>query len=100
MKQRMVLLTPLIGDDTFFEQMSHDDENTLVVIGDKDSHYDEHKVRKLRYCGYNVNVVSNATHQLDVMTEGKLDTLRSMEEVSKVINQIREFAEVGILKKI
>jgi len=76
-----VLLTPLLAVHDVYQSLLKSNHEALLVIGDKDAHYNEGKVDKLREAGKEVHVLPNATHTLDDYDNNpfaSLDTIKHL----------------------
>lgn len=53
LESKMILLTPLLKFDLIFESIQNSKHQGLLVIGDKDPHYDSNKLEQLRKTNLN-----------------------------------------------
>jgi hypothetical protein len=87
LKSKMVLLTPLLKFDTIFDSILNSQHQGLLVIGDKDRHYNSNQIDQLSKSNLEIDVVQNANHSLDV---GAFETTNSIIALSKVMEKLQE----------
>lgn len=87
LKSKMILLTPLLKFDAIFDSILNSQHQGLVVIGDKDHHYNSNQIYQLNKSNLEIEVVQNANHSLDV---GAFETTNSILALSKVIEKLKE----------
>lgn len=83
----MILLTPLLNFDTLFSAVMQSKHQGLLVIGDRDVHYNEEQVERLSKGTLTIEVIRGANHSLDI--EGN-DTAGSLSAVSVVMKKLQE----------
>ena len=83
-KTNCVWLTPVIGDDAFFEQLKSVHVHSIAIIGTDDPHFNESKLKQLNA---EVLVLEGADHALE--RPGNLQC--SVSELEKVTGFIRTF---------
>ncbi|WP_445486828.1 alpha/beta family hydrolase [Niallia sp. 03133] len=87
---KMILLTPLLKMDGMCESIAASNHNGILIIGDKDPHYDSNKLKQIQQTSLLVEVIANADHSLDVE---KLNTIASISAMSRVIDNLRKIIE-------
>lgn len=87
-KSKMILLTPLLKLDKLYEEILNSNHEGLLVIGDKDPHYNSEQVEQLaQQTSFNIEVIHGANHSLD---NEKYDTLTSISSLMKVMKHLKE----------
>ncbi|MGH1326676.1 alpha/beta family hydrolase [Bacillus pretiosus] len=86
-KSKMILLTPLLTFDSIFESILHSRHEGLLVIGDKDHHYNADQIDQLYKTNLQIEVVKNANHSLNV---GEYETENSIEAIATIIEKLKE----------
>lgn len=86
-KSKIILLTPLLKYDSIFDSILNSQHLGLLTIGDKDHHYHPAKISQLTKTNFEIDVVPNANHSLDV---DAFDTSHSITALSKILNNIQE----------
>jgi hypothetical protein len=86
LNSKMILLTPLLMFDSIFESILHSQHKGLLVIGDKDQHYNSNQIDQLSKSNLEIDVVQNANHSLDV---GVFETTNSILALSKVMEKLQ-----------
>ncbi|PGK51712.1 alpha/beta hydrolase [Priestia megaterium] len=76
-----ILLTPLLAVHGVYKSLLKSNHKALIVVGDKDSHYNEVKVDKLREVGNEVHILPNATHSLDDYDNNPFASLNTLKQV-------------------
>lgn len=84
---KMILLTPLLKFDAIFDSILNSQHQGLLIIGDKDHHYNPLQISQLIKTNLELDVVQNANHSLDVDT---FDAGQSITALSKIIEKLRE----------
>ncbi|WP_339285357.1 alpha/beta hydrolase [Oceanobacillus sp. FSL K6-3682] len=84
---KMILLTPLLKFDAIFDSILNSQHQGLLVIGDKDHHYNSIQISQLMKTNFKLDVVPNANHSLDVDT---FDANHSIAALSKIIEKLQE----------
>ncbi|AXY09337.1 alpha/beta hydrolase [Bacillus thuringiensis LM1212] len=87
LQSKMIVLTPLLNFESIFEFILHSSHEGLLVIGDKDHHYNANKIDQLYKTNLTIDVVKNANHSLNV---GEFETENSIEAIVKVIEKLKE----------
>lgn len=83
----MILLTPLLNFDTLSNAVLQSKHQGLLVIGDRDVHFNEEQVERLNKTNLKIEVINGANHSLDI--EGH-DTACSLLAVSLVMKKLQE----------
>lgn len=86
-KSPMILLTPLLKFGAFVEAVKLSPHSGLLVIGEKDAHYNVEQVEQISKTNFKIEVIQNANHSLDI--EGN-DTAGSLSALSTVMEKILE----------
>ncbi|GHI00814.1 alpha/beta family hydrolase [Neobacillus kokaensis] len=85
-----IWLTPLLKDDNVFQAILNSDLPSLVVIGDKDPHYIEDRVDKLKQNQLvTIVVIPNADHSLEI----KGDITATIDAIKEGNLKIQEFIQ-------
>ena len=87
LKSKMILLTPLIKFDLIFDSIMSSEHQGLLVIGDKDPHYNSNQIDKLTNSNLLIEVIPNADHSLDIED---LDTTNSILTLAAVMDKLQE----------
>ncbi|WML46532.1 alpha/beta hydrolase [Neobacillus sp. PS3-40] len=87
LKSKMILLTPLLRFDSIFDSIFNSQHQGLLVIGDKDHHYNLNQINQLSNSNLKIDVVQNANHSLDI---GELQTTNSILVLSKIMERLQE----------
>lgn len=87
LKSKMILLTPLLKFDSIFDSILNSEHPGLLVIGDKDHHYNSNQIDQLSKSNLKIDVVQNANHSLDV---GEFETTNSILALSRVMEKLQE----------
>ena len=87
LQSKMIVLTPLLNFESIFESILHSNHEGLLVIGDKDHHYNANKIDQLYKTNLTINVVKNANHSVNV---GEFETENSIEAIAKIIEKLKE----------
>lgn len=85
-KSKIILFTPLLKFDTIFDSILSTQHQGLLVIGDKDPHFDLNQINSLRKTNLNVHVVEDANHPLDV---GEFHTTKSILALSEIMEKLQ-----------
>ncbi|MEI5923101.1 alpha/beta hydrolase [Bacillus sp. TD10] len=86
-KSKMILLTPLLTFDSIFDSILHSRYEGLLVIGDKDHHYNADQIDPLYKTNLQIEVVKNANHSVNV---GEFETENSIEAIANIIKKLKE----------
>ncbi len=86
-KSKMILLTPLLTFDSIFDSILHSRYEGLLVIGDKDHHYNADQIDPLYKMNLQIEVVKNANHSVNV---GEFETENSIEAIANIIKKLKE----------
>ncbi|MBG0961852.1 alpha/beta hydrolase [Bacillus sp. SRB1LM] len=86
-KSKMILLTPLLTFDSIFDSILHSRHEGLLVIGDKDHHYNADQIDQLYKTNLQIEVVKNANHSVNV---GEYETENSIEAIANIIEKLKE----------
>ncbi|HDR7602118.1 TPA: alpha/beta hydrolase [Bacillus mycoides] len=87
LKSKMILLTPLLRSDSIFDSIVNSQHQGLLVIGDKDHHYNSTQINRLNNSNLKIDVVQNANHSLDI--EG-FEATNSILALSKIMERLEE----------
>ncbi|MGO0653362.1 alpha/beta family hydrolase [Bacillus mycoides] len=87
LKSKMILLTPLFKSDSIFDSIFNSQHQGLLVIGDKDHHYNSTQINRLSNSNLKIDVVQNANHSLDI--EG-FEATNSTLALSKIMERLEE----------
>lgn len=87
-KSKMILLTPLLKLERIYEEILNSNHEGLIVIGDKDPHYNPEQVKEMaQHTSFNIEVIHGVNHSLD---DVEYDTLTSISSLTKVIKSLHE----------
>lgn len=87
-KSKMILLTPLLKLERIYEEILNSNHEGLIVIGDKDPHYNPEQVKEMaQHTSFNIEVIQGVNHSLD---DVEYDTLISISSLTKVIKSLHE----------
>ncbi|MED4205710.1 alpha/beta family hydrolase [Neobacillus mesonae] len=85
-----IWLTPLLKDNNVYQAILNTELPSLVVIGDKDSHFIEERVATLKHNQLvSIVVIPNADHSLEI----KGDITATMDAIKEVTLKIQEFIQ-------
>lgn len=84
---KLIILTPLLMIDTILDSILNCEHQGLLVIGDKDPHFNSSQIEKLRSSNFKIEVVQNANHSLDI---GEFEATNSIFALSGIIEKIQE----------
>ncbi|MBL3822864.1 alpha/beta hydrolase [Bacillus sp. BSL6] len=87
LKSKMIVLTPLLTFESIFDSILHSRHEGLLVIGDKDHHYNANQIDQLYKTNLTIDVVKNANHSVNV---GEYETENSIEALAKIIEKLQE----------
>ncbi|PEE33789.1 alpha/beta hydrolase [Bacillus pseudomycoides] len=87
LNSKMILLTPLLSSDSIFDSIFNSQHQGLLVIGDKDHHYNSNQIDQLSKSNLKIDVVQNANHSLDV---GEFETTNSILTLSRIMEKLQE----------
>lgn len=92
-KSTMILLTPLLKFDSIFDSILNSEHLGLLVIGDKDHHFNSSQIDQLINSKLKIEVVQNANHSLDIVDTDTTDSIlvlsREMEKLQEVLKTIQ-----------
>lgn len=87
-KSKLILLTPLLKLERIYEEILNSNHEGLIVIGDKDPHYNPEQVKEMaQHTSFNIEVIQGVNHSLD---DVEYDTLTSISSLTKVIKSLHE----------
>lgn len=86
-KSKMILLTPLLKFDSIFDSILNSEHQGLLVIGDKDPHFNSNQIDQLSSSNLKIEVVQNANHHLDI---GEFETTNSISALSRVMEKLQK----------
>ncbi|MFT8319957.1 MAG: alpha/beta hydrolase [Bacillus sp. (in: firmicutes)] len=87
---KIILLTPLLKMDEMFKSIIESKHEGILVIGDKDQHYDLNKLEQMKQTSLQVDIIKDANHSLDI---AELDTVASIAVISRVMKNIVKIVE-------
>ncbi|WP_078382761.1 alpha/beta hydrolase [Sutcliffiella halmapala] len=87
LKSKMIILTPLLKFDLIFDAILNSEHQGLLVIGDKDPHFNLNQIVKLSNSNLMIEVVQDANHSLDV---GEYGTTKSLFALTRVMEKLQE----------
>ena len=87
LQSEMIVLTPLLTFESIFDSILHSHHEGLLVIGDKDHHYNANQIDQLYKTNLTIDVVKNANHSVNV---GGYETENSIEAIAKIIGKLKE----------
>lgn len=87
LKSKMIILTPLLRFDLIFDSILNSEHQGLLVIGDKDPHFNSNQIEKLSNSNLKIEVIQNANHSLDI---GEFKTTNSILALSMVMEKLQE----------
>ncbi|PHD61731.1 alpha/beta hydrolase [Bacillus wiedmannii] len=87
LQSKMIVLTPLLTFDSIFDSILHSQHEGLLVIGDKDHHYNADQIDQLYKTNLQIEVVKNANHSVNV---GEFETENSIEAIANIIEKLKE----------
>ncbi|PGX91147.1 alpha/beta hydrolase [Bacillus cereus] len=87
LKSKMILLTPLLRSDSVFDSIFNSQHQGLLVIGNKDHHYNSTQINRLSNSNLKIDVVQNANHSLDI--EG-FEATNSILVLSEIMKKLQE----------
>lgn len=91
LKSQMILLTPLFKFDAIFNSILNSQHQGIIVIGDKDPHYNSKQIDQLHELNLKIDVIHNANHSLDVV---EFETANSIIALSRVMEKIQETIKI------
>lgn len=81
-KSKMILLTPLLKFGGMYEEILNSSQKGLLVIGDKDPHYDSEQLKQIeQQTSFTIEVIKGANHSLDDAANNTLTAILSLTEV-------------------
>jgi len=87
LQSKMIVLTPLLTFESIFDSILHSSHEGLLVIGDKDHHYNANQIDQLYKTNLTIDVVKNANHSVNV---GEYETENSIETIANIIEKLKE----------
>lgn len=87
LKSKMILLTPLLKFDSIFDSILNSEHQGLLVIGDKDPHFNSNQIEQLSKSNFKIEVIQNANHSLDI---GEFETINSILALSSVMEKLQK----------
>ncbi|MED2560166.1 alpha/beta hydrolase, partial [Bacillus thuringiensis] len=87
LQSKMIVLTPLLTFESIFDSILHSSHEGLLVIGDKDHHYNANQIDQLYKTNLTIDVVKNANHSVNV---GEYETENSIEAIANIIEKLKE----------
>lgn len=90
-KSKMILLTPLLKVDSIFDSIFNSEHQGLLVIGDKDPHFNLNQIAQLSKSNLKIEIVQNANHHLDI---GEFETTNSISALSRVLEKLQKEIKV------
>lgn len=95
---RIIWLTPLLKNESLFQQMLNFKQQSLIIIGDRDGHYEPEKLRQLgALSNYHIHIAPNATHSLEYIDKGNVNA--SLTIMSSIIDSVKDFVHKTKAKK-
>lgn len=92
-KSKMILFTPLMQLDGIYQGLLTSKQTGLLVIGDKDPHYNLEQIEKIKkHTTFSIELIHEANHSLD---DVNLNTQNSMASLSKVIETLKKVIKVN-----
>ncbi|WP_391123143.1 alpha/beta hydrolase [Psychrobacillus sp. L3] len=88
---KMIVLTPLLKFDSIFESILNSEHQGLLVIGNKDPHFNSNQMEQLSNSKLKIEVVQNANHSLDIEES---DTTNSILALSRVVEKLQETLKI------
>ena len=92
LNSKMILLPPLLRSDSLFDSIFNSQHQGLLVIGDKDHHYNSNQIDQLSKSNLKIDVVQNANHSLDV---GEFETTNSILTLSRIMEKLQETVRIN-----
>ena len=84
---KVILLTPLLKIDMFYEGILGSINETFLVIGKNDDHYVQNKITKLKERpNLMIKIINNANHSLDVEPFNTSESIKSLSEIMDSLN--------------
>ncbi|PKG24867.1 alpha/beta family hydrolase [Niallia nealsonii] len=84
----MILLTPLLKLDEIANSIAASKHNGLLVIGDKDQHFDEKCLNQLEKTNFHSLIIKNGNHSLDDVNNDSLASIQSMSIIIKNLQKL------------
>ena len=86
---KVIWLTPLIKNEKLFDRLITFNNPSLLIIGDKDRHYDLDRLNRLQgRSNFDVRVIADATHSLEYVDKGNIDaSLNILKEVTAAVSE-------------
>ena len=78
-------VTPLLRSDSIFDSIFNSQHQGLLVIRDKDHHYNSNQNDRLSNSNLKIDVVQNANHSLDI---GEFSVTNSIFVLSKIMERL------------
>ncbi|WIY58944.1 alpha/beta family hydrolase [Bacillus arachidis] len=92
LNSKMILLPPLLRSDSRFDSIFNSQHQGLLVIGDKDHHYNSNQIDQLSKSNLKIDVVQNTNHSLDV---GEFETTNSILTLSRIMEKLQETVRIN-----
>lgn len=90
-KSKMILLTPLLKFDSIFDSILNSEHQGLLVIGDKDPHFNSNKIEQLSNSNLKIEIVQDANHSLDIE---EFHTTNSILALSRIVEKLQEALKI------
>lgn len=88
-KSKMILLTPLLKLGSIYEEILNSSHEGLLVIGDKDPHFNSEQVEHIAHeTSFNIEVINGANHSLDDVGYNTETTISSLARVMVKLKEI------------
>ena len=87
LNSKMILLTPLLQFESIFDSLLNSGHQGLLIIGDKDPHYNPNQMDQLSSSNLKIEIVPNANHHLDI---GEYETTHSVLALSRIMEKLKE----------
>ena len=97
-KASVIWITPLLNDNTLFQQMQNYKGQSLVIVGDDDWSYQHHKLEQLKALpNYKIVHLEGANHDLE--SGKKLNLFESLDFLKVIIQSVANFAGIELQEK-
>lgn len=90
-KSKMILLTPLLKFDSIFDSILNSEHQGLLVIGDKDPHFNSNKIEQLSNSNLKIEIVQDANHSFDIE---EFHTTNSILALSRIVEKLQEALKI------
>ncbi|GKU81962.1 alpha/beta family hydrolase [Niallia sp. NCCP-28] len=87
-KAVMILLTPLLKLDNIAKSIAASKHKGLLVIGNKDLHFEEKSLKQLEKTNLHYVIIKNGNHSLDDVSNDSLASLQSMSLIIKSLQKL------------